>query len=615
MEYLSADSFQRRQAWRSGLALRLRLLDQWCQSHALLSTAATSRLADVQRRLLSDSLTIAFVGEMGRGKSELINAIFFGTYKYRVLPVGPGHSTLCTLEISHEDHQEAYLRLLPTETGADPRAIREWQNDPTAWTRVKLVPDNAEHMGEAMDRIRWRGASNANASPAAAMPRWRHAIMNLPLSFLEQGLRILDTPGLNAPGARPEPTLDLLSSCDLIVFLLSADTGLTASELAFWQNHLVHHAASGGECLVILNKADALWDPLTDASTIERQRHQQRLDVAALLGIQPQCIFTVSAQNGFAAKVTEDGPLLARSGLPGLEEALVKILYVDRHGLWQRSLERAFGYTKTDIENQFCSRGQEIARKRKQVLDRVQLSADASHDATAHKNKEDPYPARIKAIHSILQKHIKKIGVVFQQPARHITMRQLESALRASGGIGSVQQAYAHFQQTVRQQWEPVAAHADEMNRMLASALPTVIADPVHALHPPRPPQITLYETELDQAIAGHLQFLGNSQLHRLRQSDFTRHLSTELHSRVSEICQKMQSDFEDWNGQMQAYMQRDITGRLSATQQALELGRQAAAKARQELAELQAQEDDLQHLRGMLNEHFLNLQEANADY
>lgn len=577
------------------------------------------RIADIQRRLLSDSLTIAFVGEMGRGKSELINAIFFGTYKHRVLPVGPGHSTLCPLEIAHEDLLEACLRLLPTETCADPRPIRDWQNDPNAWTRVKLVPDNAKQMGEAIDCIRWKGTSDANTSPAAGMPRWRHATMNLPLPFLEQGLRILDTPGLNAPGARPEPTLDLLSSCDLVVFLLSADTGLTASELAFWQNHLVHHAASGGQCLVILNKADALWDPLTDAPTIERQRHQQRLDVAALLVIQPECVFTVSAQKGFAAKVTDDGPLLARSGLPGLEEALVKILCVNRHGLRQRSLERAFGFIKTDIENRLCSRSQEIARKRKQVLDLVQLSADAasaaSHDATAHENKEDPYPAKIKAINSILQKLIKKIGVVLQQPDRQTSIMQLESALGSSGGIGSVQEAYANFQQAVRKQWEPVAAYADEMNRMLASALPTVIADPVHARHPPRSPQITLYETELDQAIAGHLQFLGNSQLHRLKQSDFTRHLSTELQSRVEEICQQMQSDFEDWNGQMQAYMQRDIKGRQSATQHAMELGRQAAAKTWQELAELQVQEDELQRLYGMLNEHFSNLQEANADY
>lgn len=37
------------------------------------------------------------------------------------------------------------------------------------------------------------------------IPRWRHAIINFPHPLLQQGLVILDTPGLNAVGTEPEP--------------------------------------------------------------------------------------------------------------------------------------------------------------------------------------------------------------------------------------------------------------------------------------------------------------------------------------------------------------------------------------------------------------------------
>jgi len=90
MENSIGDYFQRRQAWRSGLALRLRLLTQWCQSHALLSAANASRVAQIQSRLQSDSMVIGFFGEMGRGKSELINAIFSGPTVAACFRWGPG---------------------------------------------------------------------------------------------------------------------------------------------------------------------------------------------------------------------------------------------------------------------------------------------------------------------------------------------------------------------------------------------------------------------------------------------------------------------------------------------------------------------------------------------
>ena len=62
MQYTDVDYFQRKQAWRTGMSLRLRLLERWAKSHALLSPTNAERLTGMLKRLETDTLSIAFVG-------------------------------------------------------------------------------------------------------------------------------------------------------------------------------------------------------------------------------------------------------------------------------------------------------------------------------------------------------------------------------------------------------------------------------------------------------------------------------------------------------------------------------------------------------------------------
>ena len=67
-------------------------------------------------RLADDKLSVAFVAEFSRGKSELINAIFFADTGRRVLPATPGRTTMCPVELRHEPDMAPRLALLPIET-------------------------------------------------------------------------------------------------------------------------------------------------------------------------------------------------------------------------------------------------------------------------------------------------------------------------------------------------------------------------------------------------------------------------------------------------------------------------------------------------------------------
>ena len=70
------------------------------------------------------------------------------------------------------------------------------------------------------------------------IPCWRHAVINFPHPLLQQGLVILDTPGLNAIGAEPELTVNLIPQAHAVVFILAADTGVTKSDIEVWRNHI-----------------------------------------------------------------------------------------------------------------------------------------------------------------------------------------------------------------------------------------------------------------------------------------------------------------------------------------------------------------------------------------
>ena len=172
-----------------------------------------------------------------------------------------------------------------------------------------------------MTATRWRRCRRP--TPAVDVPCWRHAIINFPHPLLQQGLVILDTPGLNAIGTEPELTLNLLPNAHAILFILAADAGVTKTDIDVWTKHLVGDSPASREGrLVILNKIDGLWDELRTAHEIEGEIARQVRTSAQLLMIPPAQVFPVSAQKALLAKVNGDDVLLARSRLPQLEAAL-----------------------------------------------------------------------------------------------------------------------------------------------------------------------------------------------------------------------------------------------------------------------------------------------------
>ena len=340
------DEFDHYSEWRETVRQRVEALRDWLVAQELADAESGLRLEQLLGRLQDDTLNVAFVAEFSRGKSELINAIFFSDYRQRVLPSSAGRTTMCPTELHWTPTRRPSLRLLPIHTRTRTGSIAELKQDADAWTEFPLNLDSAEEMSATLmhlaDTIEVDSATavayglldpedTAAARGLArdggvAIPRWRHALINFPHPLLKQGLVILDTPGLNAIGTEPELTLNLLPSAHAVLFLLAADTGVTRSDIEIWRQHIAPVQGGSRARLVVLNKIDGLWDELRAPAEIDAEIARQAAHSASLLDLPASQVYPVSAQKALVAKVRGDEALLAKSRLPDLEAALTQQL-------------------------------------------------------------------------------------------------------------------------------------------------------------------------------------------------------------------------------------------------------------------------------------------------
>ncbi|HNE60273.1 MAG TPA: dynamin family protein, partial [Ottowia sp.] len=94
-----SEQFDRHGAWRREMGSRLKNLAAWLRQQRLLDDATDESLQRLVEQLRSDKVMVAFVAEFSRGKSELINAVFFAGYGRRIMPASAGRTTMCPTEL------------------------------------------------------------------------------------------------------------------------------------------------------------------------------------------------------------------------------------------------------------------------------------------------------------------------------------------------------------------------------------------------------------------------------------------------------------------------------------------------------------------------------------
>ncbi len=349
------------QAWREQMIAGIETYKSWLDSNGYADIQQSLRIYDLIESLRNDRMTLAFIAEFSRGKTELINAMFFSGFRQRLLPSGVGRTTMCPTEIFHDPADEPYLRLLPIETRKRQESVSALKLQKVEWIKIRLNPAAPAEMTEAMQHlaeVKTVSIEEAQAlglwdeSDALAktmvvkegnrveIPAWRHAMISYPHPLLKSGLTVLDTPGLNALGTEPELTVSMIPSAHAVLYLLAMDTGVTRSDLEVWQKYVL---AGATRRIAVLNKVDLLWDELKAEADIARDIERQVETTAALLALPRTHVLAISAQKALVSRIRGDAALLARSGIERLEHLLAAEIIPAKQEILRAAVQREIG--------------------------------------------------------------------------------------------------------------------------------------------------------------------------------------------------------------------------------------------------------------------------------
>ena len=612
-------------AWRRALDRSVNQIGRLLDEHKLLDAPARALAASVCQRLGSDRLVLAFVAEFSRGKSELINALFFADTGQRVLPATPGRTTMCPVELAWDADLPAQLSLLPIATRSGGQTLAALREQADCWQHLPLRPEDAAAMALALQQVvqtrrvpvaqaralgLWNDEHPEDNPPRdgqdlVEIPAWRHALINYPHPLLKRGLVVLDTPGLNAIGTEPELTLALLPSAHAAVFLLAADTGVTRSDLAVWRDHL---GDRGCERFVVLNKIDTLADPLLSAAQIEQQVQQQCAQVAATLGVDPQRVFPLSARQALTARVQHDEAGLAASRLPALEQALLTQLLPQRNLVVGHMVEDSVLTLQDAATRRLADRQQQVAEQLAELSglrgkSAARLKLIGKRLAAEGAEFESCAP-RLAALRSVL---VRELQVLLDGLSSHalrqtvLRMREHSDASLFKLGAG---RAFARLGQSLRELMAQGGQRADGLQQMLLAGQKSLNAEFGFALVISPRPALEKFALELDRIEESYSRYVGVTQVWRLAQPGFMDRFSQMLLSRLRLVFDAAANDIELWakaasnqldeqlRDRRRAVMQRrDAHERIRAAEDGLESSIQA----------LQAQMDQFTQLAGRI--------------
>ena len=622
-----ATSLDALSGWRITLAQRLDDVAGFLRDHDLTDPPAAAQLAALRERLGHEKLVVAFVAEFSRGKSELINAIFFADTGRRVLPATPGRTTMCPVELAWEPSQPPTLKMLPIETRRDGHSLAELRPQLQAWTTLPLQIDEPAQLAQSLQAVTrtqwvtqelarelgfWHDEQPEDNPPVddagrVEVPLWRHVLINYPHPLLRQGLVVLDTPGLNAIGAEPELTLSLLPTAHATIFILGADTGVTKSDLGVWRDHL---SAQGQTRFVVLNKIDALQDPLATAGQVEAQIESQCTETARTLGIPIDRVFPLSAREALAARVEGDAGALQHSRLPALEAALGTQLLPQR----RQVLERVVLEGAQQIEAQVSRRlGDQRRHVAEQMLELRGLRGKSGTRVSLMLQRVDAETAefeqctvRLQAMRMVHSRMLRDSLAALSSDRLRDEVGQMQAEMNATLlNLGS-KKAFVALCARLRRLLAGAQQHGLEIRDMLAASFTRLNGEFGFSLALTKAPDMSRFTEELDLIDHNYVKYLGLTQALRLSQPKFMEQFRRMLLSKLRVVFENASSELELWNRATSAQVDAQLRERRRSfrrRRESLERVQAAAGDLEQRLGEIEAQDLRMQALLRRVHE------------
>lgn len=616
--------------WKTRLARGIEKLQAWLDEQRLSTLHESLPLYEALQTLRADRLTIAFMGEFSRGKSELINAIFFADQGRRLLPTDAGRTTMCPTELFHDAEAiSAYIRLLPIETRATPHSLAEYKRQPVQWHNIPLNIQSPDQMVTALRevmRVKQVSVDDARRlglysdelavlpSGLVEIPCWRHALINFPHPLLKQGLVVLDTPGLNALGSEPELTLQMLPAAQAILFVLAADTGVTRSDLDMWRQPFKGQRKHHSGMLVALNKIDTLWDELTAAASTDAAIALQQRHCAEQLGISNDCVFPVSAQKALVAKVRGDDALLARSRLPALEQYLCNEIIPAKQQIIHETVLATVDARSNEVRDILTSRLQQLDQHRDELRALRGQSADAVLRLMIETRAEQT--RYLKSVESFQtgRNLVTRQGKLLLETLNPIALDQVITQTRQSmveswTTLG-LKHAMHNFFEGARASLQEALSQTEQLQRLVQNSYRRFHED--HGLTSLTAKSLVLQRhfVLLDELYQDAEEFRNSAMTTMTEQAFVIRKFFITLVNQVREVFVRAHQEAQNWLGDVLTPLHTQIREHKQMMEQRLETLR----KISQSRDTLELKLRDLERQRHDLNEQLLAMQRLNAE-
>ncbi|MDP1596153.1 MAG: dynamin family protein [Methylotenera sp.] len=619
--------------WRKALVDTICDYRSWLNEQELNDAQVDQRIQQLLERLREDKLNVAFVAEFSRGKSELINAIFFAGYGTRLLPSSAGRTTMCPTELLYDKTKPTSIMMLPIETRLSDATTSEYKRYPDEWETVTFDVESNESMVNAFKEVSKTkpvsvqeaekyglfdpnsadDALSLNKDGTIDVPCWRYAVINFPHPLLEQGLVILDTPGLNAIGTEPELTLNMLPNAHAVLFILAADTGVTKSEIDVWRQYISGTRWKQKGRLAVLNKIDGLWDELKNETEIQKELTKQIKTSAELLGLDTHQIFPVSAQKGLLAKVNHDDALLEKSRVLELEKALSEELIPSKKEIvrdnTQNEIEDLISNSQVILEARFSGINDQLVELRGLRGKNEDVVEHMMNKVKVDKENFEKGLQRFQALRSIFSQHTNRLFTLLGMESLKSHVHTTRETMIDANFTKTIRVAMDNFFSELRSRLISSDEQIDEIKQMMDVMYEKFSKE--HGLRKSEPPAFSTlrYQKELSKLERAYKeQFNTAFNMIANEKMTLTSKFFETLASRVIHVFEVANRDIENWLKAVIAPMESQVREHQLQLRRRLESIKRiykATDTLEDRIAELeaieksiQAQLDDLKILR-----------------
>jgi len=352
---------------------------------------------------------------------------------------------------------------------------------------------------------------------------------------------------------------------------------------------------------VVLNKIDALVDPLATAEQVAQQIESQRQATARSLEISPDRVFPLSARQALAARVAGDATMLAASRLVALEEALSTQLLPQRRQVMQQvvhdaveRVESHVGRRLGDARRQLAEQTLELRGIRGKSGAKVRIMLSRVEEETVEFER---CTTRLQALRVVHSRMLKDMLVGLSSDRLREEVAQMQAEMHASLLNLGAKKAFVGLCKRLRGLLDSGQARGNEIRDMLGASFAKLNAEFGFALALPTEPDLGRYTQELALIERNYVQYLGLTQALRLSQPKFMEQFRRMLVSKLRVVFENAGSELEMWSKGISAQVDSQLRERrrgFRRRREALERIQSAAGELEQRIAEIESQDQRL---------------------